>query len=85
MDWGEARQNLLAAKKQFNHAHYSRLIDSLFPIINQVQELPQKKKVWVAISGALLPGGGHLMLDDNFDGAGIFFFDGYYTYDDDIE
>jgi tetratricopeptide (TPR) repeat protein len=73
MDWGEARQNLLAAKKQFNHAHYSRLIDSLFPIINQVQELPQKKKVWVAISGALLPGGGHLMLDDNFDGAGIFF------------
>ena len=72
LEWVLAKQNFIAAEKQFNHPHYSKKISSIYQIIENIQDVPQYKKQWVSLSG-VIPGGGHLLLKDWLNGQGIFF------------
>lgn len=72
MDWVLARQNFIEAEKQFNHPHYSKLLGPVYQIIENIQGVPQYKKLWVTLSGVMIPGGGHFILKDWFNGHAIF-------------
>jgi len=72
MDWVLAKQYFIEAEKQFNHPHYSKILASIYQIIENIQEVPQYKKKWITLSG-ILPGGGHFLLKDWLNSQGIFF------------
>lgn len=67
----EARQYFIEAEKQFNHPHYSKLLAPIYQTIENIQDVSQYNKLWVWLSGVAMPGGGHLLLKEWFDGHGI--------------
>ena len=71
MNWEAARTSFISAQNNFDHPHYDELMNPLYQIIENVNEIPKHNKYIVFLSSAIFPGGGQFLLEQWSNGQGI--------------